>query len=231
MSRQRLLKADTLNSNFKDFVQWSLFGFLAALIAIFILGRKNQKERTPSNQPIIKSLSKGSESELQVISQVQHFTLTNQIGETFTLDELGGKPWLSNIIFTRCPTVCPKITQTIADLLPNLPKSLNFVTLTTDPVHDTPEVLKKFAQLNRAETNRWHFLTGNKPTLMRLAVDDLKMVSQPKPKAHQESPNDLFIHSSLLILVDKKGQVRASFESDSPNLADQIKKALTQLAP
>ena len=61
--------------------------------------------------------------------------------------------------------------------------------------------------------------------------DDLKMVSQPKPKAHQESPNDLFIHSSLLILVDKDGQVRASFESDAPNLADQIKKALTQLAP
>ena len=172
-----------------------------------------------------------SGSELKVISQVQPFTLSNQMGETFTLNELVGTPWLSNIIFTRCPTVCPKITQTIADLLPKLPKPLKFVTLTTDPVHDTPEVLKKFAQLNRAETNRWHFLTGDKPTLMRLAVNDLKMVSQPKPKAHQESPNDLFIHSSLLILVDKNGQVRASFESDAPNLADQIKKALTQLAP
>ena len=66
---------------------------------------------------------------------------------------------------------------------------------------------------------------------MRLAVDDLKMVSQPKPKAHQESPNDLFIHSSLLILVDKNGQVRASFESDAPNLAEQINQALTQLTP
>ena len=231
MSRQRRLKADILKSNFKDFVQWSLFGFLAALIAIFILGRKSQKERTLSNQPVIKSLSRDSGSELKVISQVQPFTLSNQMGETFTLNELVGTPWLSNIIFTRCPTVCPKIIQTIADLLPKLPKSLHFVTLTTDPVHDTPEVLKKFAQLNRAESNRWHFLTGDKPTLMRLAVDDLKMVSQPKPKAHQESPNDLFIHSSLLILVDKKGQVRASFESDAPNLADQIKKALTQLAP
>jgi cytochrome oxidase Cu insertion factor (SCO1/SenC/PrrC family) len=231
MSRQRLLMADTLKSNFRDFVQWSLFGFLAALIAIFILGRKNQKERTPSNQPVIKPLSMDTGSELKVISQVQPFTLTNQMGESFNLNELVGTPWLSNIIFTRCPTVCPKITQTIADLLPKLPRSLNFVTLTTDPVHDTPEVLKKFAQLNRAETNRWHFLTGDKPTLMRLAVDDLKMVSQPKPKAHQESPNDLFIHSSLLILVDKNGQVRASFESDAPNLADQIKKALTQLAP
>ena len=231
MSRQRLLMADTLKSNFKDFVQWSLFGFLAALMAFFILGRKNQKERIPSNQPVITPLPMDSGAELNIISQVQPFSLNNQMGETFTLNELAGTPWLSNIIFTRCPTVCPKITQTIADLLPKLPKSLHFVTLTTDPVHDTPEVLKKFAQLNRAESNRWHFLTGDKPTLMRLAVDDLKMVSQPKPKAHQESPNDLFIHSSLLILVDKKGQVRASFESDAPKLADQIKKALTQLAP
>lgn len=231
MSRQRLLKADILKSNFKDFVQWSLFGFLAALMAFFILGRKNQKERIPSNQPVITPLPMDSGAELNIISQVQPFTLTNQMGEIFTLNELVDTPWLSNIIFTRCPTVCPKITQTIADLLLKLPKSLNFVTLTTDPVHDTPEVLKKFSQLNRAETNRWHFLTGDKQTLMRLAVDDLKMVSQPKPKAHQESPNDLFIHSSLLILVDKNGQVRASFESDAPNLADQIKKALTQLAP
>ena len=111
MSRQRRLKADILKLNFKDFVQWSLFGFLAALIAIFILGRKNQKERTLSNQPVIKSLSMDSGSELKVISQVQPFSLNNQMGETFTLNELAGTPWLSNIIFTRCPTVCPKITQ------------------------------------------------------------------------------------------------------------------------
>ena len=220
-----------MKSNFKDFVQWSLFGFLATLIAIFFLGRENQKEPTLSNQPIIKSLPNESGSDLQFISQVRPFTLTNQLGETFTLDKLIGKTWISNIIFTRCPTVCPKITQTIAGLLPELPKSLNLVTLTTDPSHDTPEVLKKFAQLNHAETNRWHFLTGDKPSLMRLAVDDLKMVSQPKPKAHQESPNDLFIHSSLLILVDKNGQVRASFESDAPNLAEQINQALTHLTP
>ena len=73
MSRQRLLMADPLKSNFRDFVQWSLFGFLAALIAIFILGRKNQKERAPSNQPVIKSLTMDSGSELKVISQVQTF--------------------------------------------------------------------------------------------------------------------------------------------------------------
>ena len=105
------------------------------------------------------------------------------------------------------------------------------MTLTTDPTHDTPEVLDGFARLHGAQTNRWHFLTGDKTELIRLAGTDLKLTALPKPIAEQESPNDLFIHSPLIILVDREGQVRASFEYNLPDLSDRIQNALESLQP
>jgi len=219
------------SSNIKDFIQWALCGFLVAMVTTFFLNRWDRTPKAPTNQPIIKLGSTTTTPTLPVISEVQPFSLTNQLGKIVTKTDLDGSPWLANIIFTRCPTVCPKITQTVSTILPELPEALKVVSLTTDPAHDTPTVLGKFAELNQAQTDRWYFLTGDKASLMKLAVTDLKMISKPKTPDHQESPNDLFVHSSLLILVDGAGQVRASFESDSPDLLNQIQAALKKLNP
>ena len=223
--------AGSSKSNVKDFIQWALFGFLIALIVTFLLGRRDRTDRIPTQQPIIKQGNTNSISTLPIISRVQPFALTNQFGNRITDKDLNGTPWLANIIFTRCPTVCPRITQSVSDLLPDLPESLKIVTLTTDPTHDTPEVLDGFARLHGAQTNRWHFLTGDKTELIRLAGTDLKLTALPKPIAEQESPNDLFIHSPLIILVDREGQVRASFEYNLPDLSDRIQNALESLQP
>ena len=170
-----------------------------------------------------------STSNLPVISKIQPFALTNQNSVPITHTSLIGTPWLANIIFTRCPTVCPKLTQTLSQLRSKLPAQLNYISLTTDPTFDTPEKLKAFAEANGSNETNWHFLTGPKDVLMKLAVEDLKLVSLPKEKARQENPSDLFVHSSLYILVDSKGQVRAYFEHDATNLVQMIQTALEKL--
>ena len=81
----------------------------------------------------------------------------------------------------------------------------------------------------KLSSTNWFFLTGDKQTLTTLAVDDLKMVSLPKEESKRETPTDLFIHSSLLILVDQKGQVRASFDSGSKDLLSEIQSALRRI--
>jgi protein SCO1/2 len=103
------------------------------------------------------------------------------------------------------------------------------MTLTTDPSHDTPEKLLQFSTLHGQSSTNWNFLTGPKETLMKLAVDDLKLVSHPKEKGKQTSPHDLFVHSGNLILVDAEGRVRANFEHDSTNLIKRIRFSLKQL--
>jgi protein SCO1/2 len=208
------------NRDTRQIMKWSLFGFLAAVMtATLVIGTRNRQElRSPSEQPVLPE-----------ISTIQPFTLTNQFGAEIVLSDLKGQPWLADIIFTRCPTVCPHMTQTLAELRKSLPKTIRYVSLTTDPAHDTPEVMNAFAKAHGSNDGNWHFLTGSKVDLMRLAVDDLKLISVPKEAGKRDNPNDLFVHSSLYILVDAKGRVRKSFEHDATNLLQQIEIALKQL--
>ena len=112
-----------------------------------------------------------------------------------------GRPWVADIIFTRCPTVCPRMTQTLSELRAELPPALRYVSLTTDPGNDTPTVMKAFAETHGSNDSDWHFLTGPKADLMRLAIDDLKLISLPKEGGKRDNPNDLFVHSSLYICL------------------------------
>jgi protein SCO1 len=123
------------------------------------------------------------------------------------------RPWLADIIFTRCPGPCARMTQRLRDLQAALPADprVKLVSLTTDPAFDTPEVLAKYGQRFGADPARWWFLTGDKREIVKLAVEGLKLTTLDKEEAKRESPNDLFIHSTNLILVDQQGRLRASF--------------------
>src|SRR6185369_17492193 len=101
---------------------------------------------------------------LPVYGQVSDFVLTNHDGKAFFLSDLQGKVWVADIIFTRCPGPCLKMTRQMRELQKALPASsqAKLVTLTTDPVFDTPAVLKAYAQRFGADFNRWLFLTGTK---------------------------------------------------------------------
>jgi protein SCO1/2 len=166
---------------------------------------------------------------LPEISTINSFSLTNQFGTKITLNDLKGRPWLADIIFTRCPTVCPRMTQSLGELRAKLPTTLRYVSITTDPAHDTPAVMRAFAEAHGSNDANWHFLTGAKADLMRLAIDDLKLISVPKEESKRDNPNDLFVHSSLYILVDANGRVRKSFEHDATNLLQQVQATLKQL--
>jgi protein SCO1/2 len=121
---------------------------------------------------------------------------------------------VADVIFTRCPGPCAKMTARMADLQASIPAKwpVKLVSLTTDPEYDTPEVLGRYATEFHADSRRWDFLHGEKPAIADLAVKNLKLVVLDKEE-ERESVNDLFIHSTTLALVDKHGRLRGSFES------------------
>jgi cytochrome oxidase Cu insertion factor (SCO1/SenC/PrrC family) len=87
------------------------------------------------------------------------------------------------------------------------------VSLTTDPDFDTPAVLKTYAQRFNADPQRWLFLTGPKPAIAALARDSLKLTAVEKKPAEREAPEDLFIHSTIFVLVDQQGRLRGVYET------------------
>jgi protein SCO1/2 len=87
------------------------------------------------------------------------------------------------------------------------------VTLTTDPDFDTPTVMKRYGERFNADFNRWKFLTGTKSEIAALAAGSLKLSAVPVKPAEQQNAADLFIHTTIFVIVDKRAQLRGVFET------------------
>src|SRR5438445_1927832 len=137
-------------------VEWIVWGGLV-LVMVAILGA------------FVISRSRQTVPPLPVYATVPDFSLTNQIGGVIALSDLRGKVWVADIIFTRCPGPCPKMTEQMSELQAALPpeEPVVLVSLTADPDFDTPEVLRRYGEERGASADRWHFLTGQKADLYR----------------------------------------------------------------
>jgi protein SCO1/2 len=188
---------------------------IATLGLIFALGR-------------IESATKRAQP-LPVLAQVADFLLTNQSGQAVTLADLRGKVWVADIIFTRCAGPCPQMTRRMSALQDSLPatSTAKLVTLTTDPEFDTPAVMKAYGERFGADIARWSLLTGSKPEIARLAIDGLKLTAVEKKPEERADPNDLFIHSTIFVVVDKQARLRGVFETVGQDLIfEQIRPKL-----
>lgn len=157
---------------------------------------------------------------LPVYGQVAPFTLTNQDNHPVTLADLRGQVWVGDIIFTRCPGPCLKMTRQMQELQTALPPGggAKLVSLTTDAAYDSPTVLRAYAQRFQADPNRWMFLTGNPAEIANLAIDSLKLTAIPKKPEERQSAADLFVHSTIFVLVDKQGRLRGIFETSGEEI-------------
>jgi len=152
---------------------------------------------------------------LPVIGQIADFTLTNQDSQATTLAALTNHVWVADIIFTRCAGPCPRMTGQMKSVEDTLSKDSNarLVTLTTDPDHDSPEILKKYGEHFNADFSHWTFLTGTKSEIRGLAAGSLKLGSTPVLPADQKNAADLFIHTTIFVIVDKHARLRGVFET------------------
>src|ERR1019366_1804312 len=173
---------------------------------------------------------------LPVYGQIADFGLTNQDGRAVSLADLRGQVWVADIIFTRCPGPCLKMTKQMKALQDTLPSGspTKLVTLTTDADFDTPPVLKAYAERFQTDPQRWTFLTGTKKAIANLAIDSLKLTAIEKKPEERESPQDLFVHSTIFVIADKRGQLRGVFETtgegiDPRNVQTQILAAAERL--
>lgn len=193
---------------------WLVWGGLVTIIAV-ISGAFLFSQLKPATTP------------LPVYGSVANFALTNQRGQPVTLARLRGKVWLADIIFTRCPGPCARMTKQMKELQDALPaaSAAELVSLTTDADFDTPPVLQKYAERFGAQPGNWHFLTGDKRAIANLAIDSLKLTALEKPAIERTSPEDLFVHSTIFVLVDKQARLRAVFDTGGENVDWEISKA------
>ena len=195
-----------------------LCGILMLSLLLFQLQRAAQRQ-TESRQ------------RLPVYGQVADFTLTNQYGQAVALADLRGKIWIADIIFTTCPGPCRIMTREMKDLQDALPPGPEpkLISLTTFPELDTPPILKTYGEKFGADFNRWSFLTGTKAQIAMLATNSLGLTAAEKNPAERESPYDLFIHSTCLVLMDRQSRMRGVFQTQGEGVDfQQVKKEILQ---
>ncbi len=163
---------------------------------------------------------------------VPAFQLTNQRVEPFGSEQLNGKIWIADFVFTSCPGPCPMISSRMSELQKPLEKSdVHLVTFTVDPETDTPAVLREYAERLHAREGRWDFLTGDKAAIYSLTSDGFKLAV-----AEGAGDEGQLVHSSRAVLVDRTGRIRGYYDITAADgvttlLAETSKLLREQPAP
>jgi protein SCO1/2 len=147
------------------------------------------------------------------------FELVNQDAQPFGSEQLNGKIWIADFIFTTCPGPCPIISTRMSELQKPLAKSgVHLISVTVDPEKDTPELLRAYADKLRKEPFRWDFLTGSLDAITSLSRDGFKLAI-----AEGEEPGSGPVHSTRFVLVDRHGTIRGYYDALA---ADSVTKLL-----
>jgi protein SCO1/2 len=108
---------------------------------------------------------------------VPDFAMTGQDGNTFKLSDLRGKVVVLTFIYTRCPMpeFCPLMDRKFSELaqrlsaFPKRAKDIRLISLSFDPENDTPEVLRKHAEIRGAMPPLWTYAVASHEELARIA--------------------------------------------------------------
>lgn len=157
--------------------------------------------------------------------QVDNITLTNQLGDQVSLNDIKGSIIVADFFFTRCPSICPTLTRNMKELqdamkMKDLRRRIDssfvqFISFTVDPERDSAEVLKRYADKYGVNHDTWWFLTGPKKKIYDFAFSELKLGLQDG-----EGVDSNFIHTQRFVLLDKERIVRGYYDGlDSASMS------------
>ena len=164
-------------------------------------------------------------SDLPALGNVGNFSLTDQANRPVNAETLRGQVWAAAFFFTRCPSVCPRITRRMRDLQEQAAKDgvrLELVSFSVDPDNDTPDVLSAYAKQYGADLATWRFLTGDLEVVRKTSEQGFKLALDGKPTPGAEHLG--LFHGSHLVLVDRAGMIRGYYRTSEDAQMTQILK-------
>ena len=171
-------------------------------------------EPDPAAARRLKLLAQAAGNSVKPISMndvVPEFTLTGQDGKSVSLSRFRGKVIALDFVYTRCalPNFCVRSSNNFGELQKrfrnNLTRDLVLLTITFDPVHDSPEALQKYAAKFAADPAAWHFLTGPETAIRRVCA----------LFGEDYFPDEgLMDHSLHTAIINRQGRLTANLEGN-----------------
>ncbi len=167
-----------------------------------------------------------------VIGPVPAFTLIERSGRPISRDDLAGRPWVADFIFTRCTGMCPALSTRMADLRRALREQgldARVVSFSVDPSHDTPDVLREYAKRFAADDD-WLFVTGDRAALYHLIGQGFRLSVAERAPEQAADGEELITHSDRFVLVDAEGRIRGYYHGTDPDAVPALLQDLARIS-
>lgn len=151
--------------------------------------------------------------------RVGSFTLTDQDGNEVTENSFNDKIYVTDFFFVTCPTICPKMATQMNRIYVEFKENNTVMLLshTVMPVADSVPVLKEYAKKLGVSSEKWKFVTGDKPQIYNLAR---KTYFAAITKG--DGGVDDFVHTENFVLVDKEKRLRGFYDGTSEKDVDRL---------
>ena len=225
----------------------ALYGLMLALLVpilcYFIIKQASESNPLMPRHFIYDSIQivnkKGKNVEDTQWHKLPNFTLTNQMGDKVSLEDIKGvsykndkidtnnKVIVANFFFTHCPTICPTLTQNMKRLQQSItnaqrvgdksPNFIQFLSISVDPERDSVPRLKAWADRFQIDPANWWLLTGDKKTIYDLSIKDMALEAEDG-----EGVDTSFIHTDRFVLIDRNRHIRGYYRGLDPASIEKL---------
>ncbi len=224
-----VLLFNTIHVNKKALIA-VLIALMIPLVSYFIVKTKSENNilmpRHYLPDSIISNTERGKRVSDTIWHTISNISLTNQDGMKVTWDSLRGKIVIADFFFTRCPTICPGMTENMKRLANSIHngkrvgdktnKLVHFLSISIDPERDSVERLKYWANRFQINPETWWLLTGDRKQIYDFALKEIKL-----QMIDGEGVDSNFVHSDKFVLIDSNRHVRGYYDGlDTADLAN-----------
>ena len=154
-------------------------------------------------------ISNANDLDKKITHTIDTFSFLNQDSIRITQSIFENKIHVANFIFTTCGSICPVMTSNfkiVGDSLKN-EKEVILLSYSVTPWIDKPHVLKKYREKNSITNTNWHFLTGDRSSIYKLA----RQSYFAEENIGFSKDSSQFLHTEHVILVDKTNRIRGVY--------------------
>ena len=199
----------------------ALFALVGAIITFAVYSVLKPRTALPVYHPsdlkpeLTDAKSRTTKGEHHILD----FRLVDQLGDTITLADTKGKLRVADFFFTTCTSICPKMTMQMSRVQQEFKDDDRVILLShsVTPEADSVPVLAEYAQMHEADPQRWHFLTGDRRQIYRLA-----RASWFAALDEGNGGPDDFVHTENFVLADTLGRLRGFYDGTKSDEVDRL---------
>jgi protein SCO1/2 len=204
----------------KAFILFFILLFPSVLYIVLTTGKHNFIH-LPYYGPkeAVETIVDGKKSTDTIYHTIPPFRFTNQDGKLISEQTFNNKIYVANFFFATCKSICPKMNSQMLRVQERFKDQpdLAFLSHTVNPERDTVEALAAYAKMIHADTKNWYFVTGERKAIYDIAANGYLVAA-----AEDINAEGGFLHSELLVLIDRGKRIRGFYDGTSVVEVDKL---------